>query len=117
MYAAWFNIGVLFGHEDDNGNAIIAYRNALAVRPDLYGAAINLGLLLETAGHPDQALATWQHATQPDVARVALEIQQGRLLEKLGRFEEAERVSCLRTFLSRFSWMTVAPLKHKPRPA
>jgi predicted O-linked N-acetylglucosamine transferase (SPINDLY family) len=92
LYAAWFNIGVLFGHAGDNVNATIAYRNALALRPDLHGASINLGLLLETSGHPEQALATWRRATQPDEVRVALEIQQGRLLEKLGRLEEAERI-------------------------
>lgn len=92
LYAAWFNIGVLFAQAGDNGNAAIAYGNALTMRPDLHCAAINLGLVLETSGHPEQALATWQRATQPDPVRVALEIQQGRLLEKLGRFEEAERV-------------------------
>jgi len=92
LYAAWFNIGVLFGNAGDNANAAIAYRNALVLRPDLHGASINLGLLLESSGHPEQALATWRRATQPDEVRVALEIQQGRLLEKLGRLEEAERV-------------------------
>jgi predicted O-linked N-acetylglucosamine transferase (SPINDLY family) len=92
LYAAWFNLGVLLGHAGDNANAAIAYRNALALRPDLHGASINLGLLLEVAGHPEQALATWRRATQPDEARVALEIQQGRLLEKLGRLEEAEKI-------------------------
>jgi predicted O-linked N-acetylglucosamine transferase (SPINDLY family) len=92
LYAAWFNIGVLFAQEGDNANAAIAYGNALTVRPDLHCAAINLGLVLEATGHPEQALATWRHATQPDAVRLPLEIQQGRLLEKLGRFEEAERV-------------------------
>jgi predicted O-linked N-acetylglucosamine transferase (SPINDLY family) len=92
LYAAWFNIGVLFGHVGDNTNADIAYRNALALRPDLHGASINLGLMLESSGQPEQALATWRRATQSDEVRVALEIQQGRLLEKLGRLEEAERI-------------------------
>jgi predicted O-linked N-acetylglucosamine transferase (SPINDLY family) len=92
LYAAWFNIGVLFGHAGDSIKAAIAYRNALALRPDLHGASINLGLLLESSGHPEQALATWHRATQPNEVRIALEIQQGRLLEKLGRLEEAERV-------------------------
>jgi predicted O-linked N-acetylglucosamine transferase (SPINDLY family) len=92
LYAAWFNVGVLFGQVGDNSNAATAYRNALALRSDLHGAAINLGLLLESAGHPEQALATWRRATQPEEVRIALEIQQGRLLEKLGRLEEAEKV-------------------------
>jgi predicted O-linked N-acetylglucosamine transferase (SPINDLY family) len=92
LYAAWFNLGVLFAREGDNDNAAIAYGNALVQRPDLHVAAINLGLVLEATGNPDRALATWQRATQPDDVRVALQIQQGRLLEKLGRLEDAERV-------------------------
>jgi predicted O-linked N-acetylglucosamine transferase (SPINDLY family) len=92
LYAAWFNIGVSFAREGNHLKAAIAYSNALALRPDTHGAAINLGLLFEATGQPEQALATWKRAAQPDEARIALEIQQGRLLEKLGRFDEAERV-------------------------
>ncbi len=92
LYAAWFNIGVLFAAAGNRVNAAIAYSNVLALRPDMHGAAINLGLLLEAMGQPEQALATWQRAAQPDEARIALEVQQGRLLEKLGRFAEAERI-------------------------
>jgi predicted O-linked N-acetylglucosamine transferase (SPINDLY family) len=92
MYAAWFNIGVVFARLGENDKAATAYGNALALRPDLHVAAINLGLVLEMAGRPEQALATWQRATQSDEARVALQIQQGRLLEKLGRFEDAEKL-------------------------
>ncbi|MDR3476119.1 MAG: tetratricopeptide repeat protein, partial [Devosia sp.] len=92
LYAAWFNLGVLFAASGNQVNAAIAYGNALALRPDMHGAAINLGLLLERSGQPEQALDTWKRAAQPDDVRLALEIQQGRLLEKLGRFEEAEKI-------------------------
>jgi predicted O-linked N-acetylglucosamine transferase (SPINDLY family) len=92
LYAAWFNLGVLFAAAGNQVDAAIAYGNALALRPDMHAAAINLGLLLERSGQPEQALATWKRAAQPDEVRVALEIQQGRLLEKLGRLEEAEKI-------------------------
>jgi predicted O-linked N-acetylglucosamine transferase (SPINDLY family) len=92
LYVAWFNIGVLFADASDHANATIAYGNALALRPDLHDAAINLGLLLEASGRPDEALAVWQRTIQSDAARVALEIQGGRLLENLGRFDDAERM-------------------------
>jgi predicted O-linked N-acetylglucosamine transferase (SPINDLY family) len=91
LFAAWFNLGVLLARANETSEAAIAYGNALTLRPDLHGAAVNLGLLFEANGHPNEALATWQRALQPDEARVALGIQQGRLLERLGRLEEAER--------------------------
>ena len=88
---AWFNLGVALVRAGQTANAIIAYRNALLLRPDVHAAAVNLGLLLEAGGETDEALATWQRAIQPDDVRVALGIQRGRLLEQLGRFDEAER--------------------------
>jgi predicted O-linked N-acetylglucosamine transferase (SPINDLY family) len=92
LYAAWFNLGVSLSRAGDNADAIVAYGNALALRPDLHGAALNLGLMLELSGQSEEALATWHRATQPDAERIALEIQQGRLLEKIGRLEDAERM-------------------------
>jgi tetratricopeptide (TPR) repeat protein len=92
VYAAWFNLGVLHAAAGNQAGAASAYGNTLTLRPDMHGAAINLGLLLERSGQPEQALATWKRATQPDDVRLALEIQQGRLLEKLGRFDEAETI-------------------------
>jgi predicted O-linked N-acetylglucosamine transferase (SPINDLY family) len=89
LWAAWFNLGARLA-QDQNPAAAGAYSNALVLRPDLHEAAINLGLLQEAAGRTEEALATWSRATQPDAARIALQIQQGRLLEDLGRFPEAE---------------------------
>jgi predicted O-linked N-acetylglucosamine transferase (SPINDLY family) len=88
---AWFNLGVALARDGHAGSAIIAYRNALLLRPDIHAAAVNLGLLLEAGGETDEALTTWAGAIQPDDVRVALGIQRGRLLEQLGRFDEAER--------------------------
>jgi predicted O-linked N-acetylglucosamine transferase (SPINDLY family) len=87
----WFNLGVALVRDGQTANAIIAYRNALLLRPDLHAAAVNLGLLLEASGETDEALGTWARAIQPDDVRIALGIQRGRLLEQLGRFDEAEQ--------------------------
>jgi predicted O-linked N-acetylglucosamine transferase (SPINDLY family) len=92
LYAAWFNLGVLFAASDDHVSAAAAYGTALALRPDMHSAAINLGFMLEQFGQPEKALETWKRAAQPDDARLALEIQQGRLLEKMGRLDEAEKI-------------------------
>jgi predicted O-linked N-acetylglucosamine transferase (SPINDLY family) len=91
-WAAWFNIGTVCSNVGDKANATIAYGNAKLLRPDIACTSINLGLLQEAAGNTEQALATWLSAVQPDAERVQLQIQQGRLLEKLGRLDEAEKI-------------------------
>jgi predicted O-linked N-acetylglucosamine transferase (SPINDLY family) len=89
-HAAWFNLGAEWNHAGDHDNAIIAYRTALAQRPDFTPAAINLGLLLERGGQPQSALACWTRALQTDESRIALMNQRARLLESLGQLAEAE---------------------------
>ena len=89
LCAAWFNLGVEFAQAMEFGNAIIAYRNALALKPDLHQAAINLGLALEASGQHDAALAAWHQALQPDETRIALLNHRGRLLEARGALAEA----------------------------
>lgn len=89
-HAAWFNLGAEWSHAGDNDSAIMAYRTALAQRPDFIPAAINLGLLLERNGQPQTALACWTDALQKDEARIALINQRARLLELLGQLAEAE---------------------------
>lgn len=90
-YAAWFNLGVELSAAGDAASAAIAYRNALFLRPDQFGAAINLGLIHENQNQPDDALEIWHRGLQTDDVRTVLLNQRGRLLERLGRFEEAER--------------------------
>ena len=89
-HAAWFNLGAEWGHAGEIENAILAYRTALGLRPDFVPAAINLGLLLERRGDAKQALACWSEALQTDESRVLLINQRARLLEQLGRLDEAE---------------------------
>jgi predicted O-linked N-acetylglucosamine transferase (SPINDLY family) len=89
-HAAWFNLGTEWSHAGDRDSAILAYRTALALRPDFIPAAINLGLLLEQRGEPRAALACWTDALQDDTARIALINQNARLLEQLGDLADAE---------------------------
>lgn len=90
-FAAWFNLGVLLMQAGERTAAIVAYRQALALKPDLYQAAVNLGVALELDGRAEEALALWQGALQPDDARIALLNHRGRVLETLKRYDEAER--------------------------
>lgn len=89
-FAALFNLGVQLGGAGETAAAIGAYREALALKPDLWQAAVNLGLALEALGQPDAALATWGEALQPDAARIALLNHRGRLQEQMRQFGEAE---------------------------
>ena len=91
LHAAWFNLGVSLSRADDTTNAIVAYQNALMLRPDFYPAAANLGTLLESIGQTDAALRIWQRALQPNEVRLILINNRARLLEQVGRLDEAER--------------------------
>ncbi len=91
LHAAWFNLGVELSRSQQAPDAILAYRTALALKPDFAEAAINLGLQLEQSGQTEAALQSWAQALQPDAARVALINHRGRLLEQAGRLEEAEQ--------------------------
>jgi hypothetical protein len=81
LYAGWFNLGVELAGAGDKAGAMNAYQNALALRPGFYPAAINLGTLMEAAGQPEAALATWQQGLQPEEARAALLDYRDRLAE------------------------------------
>lgn len=89
---AWFNLGVGLSRNGERDAALAAYQTALAIRSDFHVAAVNLGLLYESAGQADEALATWSRAIQPAEARIALQTQKGRLLEATGRHQAAEAV-------------------------
>ena len=90
LFVAWFNLGTELSASGDQANAATSYRNALAIKPDFYQAAVNLGLMQENAGQPADALNTWKQLLQPDEARTTLMNHRGRLLENLGRYDEAE---------------------------
>jgi predicted O-linked N-acetylglucosamine transferase (SPINDLY family) len=75
----------------DKANAILAFQNALALRPDFHAAATNLGLTMESVGQTAAALRTWEMALQPDEVRIGLINHRARLLEQTGGLDEAER--------------------------
>jgi predicted O-linked N-acetylglucosamine transferase (SPINDLY family) len=91
LHAAWFNLGVSLSGAEDKTNAIVAYQNALLLRPDFHPAAANLGTLLESDGRTDAALRVWEQALQADEVRLMLINNRARLLEQVGRLDEAER--------------------------
>lgn len=94
LYAGWFNLGVELAGAGDKAGAIDAYHHALALRPNFYPAALNLGTLMESAGQPEAALAIWQQALQPEEARTALLEHRERIAEAY-RGEQQDAASLL----------------------
>ncbi len=90
LFAAWFNLGVTLSRAGDTAGAVTSYQAALALRPDFHSAAVNLGTLLESLDRAEAALAIWGRALQPSEARILLFNNRARLLEQLGRLDEAE---------------------------
>lgn len=95
-FVAFFNWGVLLADQGDWDAAIVAYRQALQLRPDLHQARINLGLSLERKGEHLQALAAWSQAcatmeesSHPALHCIALN-HIGRMQENLRQFSAAE---------------------------
>ena len=91
-FLVWFNFGCIL---KDLGMLVAAeevYRKVVALRPDLYQAAHNLGLTLEAEGRQDEAIAIWTGAVQSIEAQTALINQAGRLLEVQRKFDEAEKI-------------------------
>jgi predicted O-linked N-acetylglucosamine transferase (SPINDLY family) len=88
-FAVWFNLGVALLQARDAVGAATAYGNALALKPDLHEATINLGLALEMQGKPSEALATWRRALPEDATRRVLHMHLGRRLEEDGALEDA----------------------------
>lgn len=88
----WFNLGVELSAAGDRATSITAYQNALLLKPDLYQASYNLGIIKSGSGDLDGALAIWQAALQPDEARTMLLNQIGRVLEEKRDLDASQQV-------------------------
>lgn len=89
-FGAWFNLGVELLRQGQASEAVTAYRNALAIKPDLHVARVNLGLALEACGDQQAAVACWREALPPAETRRTLHNHLGRTLENQGLLPEAE---------------------------
>ena len=91
-HAAAFNLGVLLTNCGRLDEAIDAYHDAIARKPDFLEPRINLGSLLEVKGRTGEALAVWTEAadadSQGEAARRALQVQA---LNHIGRVRETSR--------------------------
>ena len=83
-FAVWFNVGVALLQAGRPAEAAIAYGNALALKPDLHEAAVNLGLAQEAQGLREEARQTWRRALPENATRRVLHMHLGRMLEDDG---------------------------------
>jgi tetratricopeptide (TPR) repeat protein len=76
--------------EGDETRAEAAYRRAIADAPEAFAAHLNLGVLLERRGRPDEAKAAYEKALtlRPEYAEASENLV--RLLLRVGRADEAE---------------------------
>ncbi|HSW05216.1 acetylglucosamine transferase [Aquabacterium sp.] len=99
-HVALFNCGTLLSALQRENEAEAAYAEALQLQPDFVHALLNMGHVLERRGATDEALAHWRRVVDTNAAldlRVHALNNQGRLLETLRRYPEAE--ACLRDSL------------------
>ncbi len=95
-HVALFNLGTLLSNLQREGEAEAAYREALELQPDFAHALLNMGHVLERRGAHDEALSHWRRVSDSNETldlRVHAINNQGRLLETLRRYPEAE--ACL----------------------
>jgi predicted O-linked N-acetylglucosamine transferase (SPINDLY family) len=90
-YIAWFKLGLMLTQARHYERSIAAYQAALEQKPDLFEARVNLGLILEKLARPQEALAVWCATSVSPEGQTLLLNQQGRLLETLFVYDEAEK--------------------------
>jgi tetratricopeptide (TPR) repeat protein len=60
--SVWFDLGLVRQDLRDYRQAAVAYRKALAIKPDHAEAALNLGIVLQEGGDPDAAMEAYRTA-------------------------------------------------------
>ena len=83
------NLGNLRGRQERHGEAIDAYRQAVALQPDFADAHYNLGNAYRSDHQPDSALAAFRRALDLEPNHANALAALGQMLESLDRFAEA----------------------------
>jgi Tfp pilus assembly protein PilF len=63
-YRAWFDLAFVYNATERRLDAMDAYRKSLAIKPDVFAANLNLGLLLANSGNKQEAAKYLSAATQ-----------------------------------------------------
>ena len=98
LYAAWFNYAVALSEAGDAAGSVLAFREAVRLKPDFEQARLSLGLALEKAGQGGAAILQWLATaktlgavTGETVAQKVMALENtGRVLEGLEQDQAAE---------------------------
>jgi predicted O-linked N-acetylglucosamine transferase (SPINDLY family) len=93
LAAAYFNYSFSLAKTGDRLGAIVAARDAQRLNPDMYPIYVNLGRLLEDAGHGGEAVQQWR-AVVDRLPQIRGEATRNKLtaLEQMARVLEAHGV-------------------------
>jgi len=86
-YQAWYDLGFAYNASGDAPNAIAAYRQSVAAKPDVFESNFNLGIMLARAGQPGaekylRAATTLQPTANVDEGHYRACLSLGHVLEK-----------------------------------
>jgi tetratricopeptide (TPR) repeat protein len=88
-HVAHVNLGVVLEQNGKLDEALVQYRAAEQLAPELYHIHNNLGNLLDKLGHPREALIEYRKAVLLKPNLPSLHDSVGEILAELGRFDEA----------------------------
>ena len=85
-YRAWFDLGYVYTATHREADAIAAYHKSIAVKPDLFEANLNLGILLGEAGNPEaetylRAATTLKPSDSPELGHERAWLSLAHVLE------------------------------------
>jgi len=87
--SAYYNLGIIYGKKGRIPEALAAYQNALALRPDMVEAHNNAGLILQRMGRIGEAEASFRKAIAADNKYCQAYNNLAQLFARQGRMEEA----------------------------
>jgi Flp pilus assembly protein TadD len=85
-YQAWFDLGFVLNKLGRDGDAIHAYRQSVAAKPDVFESNLNLGLMLARGNSPEgeqflRAATKLKPTDRPDEGQARAWLSLGHLIE------------------------------------
>lgn len=89
---AFYNLGLVYDHLQDQGQALKCYEEALKIDPEFVYAHINRGILLHEKSEHQEAIRAYDRAISLNPTMVDAWLNKGNSLHALGRYKDALNV-------------------------